>query len=174
VTRYPTPFHAANLRAMARLRERFGLPVGYSDHTAGISVAPLAVAAGATVIEKHFTLDRRLPGPDHAASIEPAELGQMVRAIRRVERALGDGHLGPDEAERNVRRTARKSVVAAVRIERGTRLTPAMLTIKRPGTGLAPAEFGRAAGAVAKVDIEADAPITEEMLEFGLSSWHRH
>jgi len=171
VTRYPTPWHAANLRRMATLRERFGLPVGYSDHTVGIEAAPLAVAAGATVIEKHFTLDRHLPGPDHAASVEPAELAALVRAVRRAERALGDGRLVPDEAERRVARTARKSVVAAVRIARGTRLTRRMLAIRRPGTGLSPTQVTRVVGAYALTDIEPDTPITEEML-CGSSSSH--
>ena len=164
VTRYPTPWHAANLRRMATLRERFGLPVGYSDHTVGIEASALAVAAGATVVEKHFTLDRRLPGPDHAASVEPAELAALVRAVRRAGRALGDGRLVPDEAERGVARTARKSVVAAVRIARGTRLTRRMLAIRRPGTGLSPARIACAVGTYALAYIEPYTPITEEML----------
>lgn len=170
VTCYPTPEFAANLRAMATLRERFGRPVGYSDHTAGLEVAPLAVAAGATVIEKHFTLDRNLAGPDHAASVEPAELAALVRAVRRAERALGDGQLGPTVQERTVARTARKSLVAAVHIPQGTRLTRAMLVIRRPGTGLPPTQLAHALGAVARRDIAPHTPITEEMLCRSLSS----
>jgi N,N'-diacetyllegionaminate synthase len=168
VTRYPTPHHAANLRAMSTLRERFGRPVGYSDHTPGIQIAPLAVAAGAVVIEKHFTLDRRLPGPDHAASVEPAELAALVRAVRRTERALGNGRLGPDEVEDEVRRSARKSLVAARRIPRGAVIAERMLAVRRPGTGLPPTHLNRVVGASAAVDIEPDTPITEEML---CASW---
>ena len=164
VTRYPTPFSKANIRRMVTLRERFGLPVGYSDHTEGVEAAPLAVAAGAVVLEKHFTLDRRLPGPDHAASVEPAELARLVEAVRRTEEALGDGRLEPDEAERRVAQTARKSIVAAVSIPRGTRLRRPMLAIKRPGTGLPPAAIRKVVGSYATTDIEPDTPITEEML----------
>jgi len=164
VTRYPTPRHAANLRAMQTLRDRFDLPVGYSDHTAGIEVAPLAAAAGAAVIEKHLTLDRRAAGPDHAASVEPDELAALVRSVRRTERALGTGLLGADAAERSVADAARKSIVAAVPIAEGARILGNMLALRRPGTGLPPTAIRRVIGARAAVTIEPDTPITETLL----------
>lgn len=137
-TEYPTPMCDVNLRAMASLRDAFGVAVGYSDHTAGIEVAVAAVALGATVIEKHFTLDRSLPGPDHQASLEPAELVQMVAAIRNIEQALGDGIKRPTPSELKNRPVARKSIVAACAIRAGERFTEGNLTVKRPGTGLSP------------------------------------
>jgi N,N'-diacetyllegionaminate synthase len=137
-TEYPTPMCDVNLRAMSRLRDAFGVAVGYSDHTAGIEVAVAAVALGAIVIEKHFTLDRSLPGPDHQASLEPAELVQMVAAIRNIEHALGDGIKRPTPSELKNRPVARKSIVAACAIRAGDRFTENNLTVKRPGTGLSP------------------------------------
>ena len=137
-TEYPTPMRDVNLRAMASLRDAFGVAVGYSDHTAGIEVAVAAVALGATVIEKHFTLDRSLPGPDHQASLEPAELVQMVAAIRNIEQALGDGIKRPSPSELKNRPVARKSIVAACAILAGERFTEGNLAVKRPGTGVSP------------------------------------
>ncbi len=138
VTQYPAPAHSANLRAMDSMATAFGLPVGYSDHTAGIDVAIAAVARGARIIEKHFTLDRTLPGPDHAASLEPAELRQMIAAIRNIEQALGSPLKRPVPEELPNIAVARRSMVAARNIEAGAVLTPDMLTWKRPGTGMSP------------------------------------
>lgn len=137
-TEYPTPMRDVNLRAMSSLRDALGVAVGYSDHTAGIEVAVAAVALGATVIEKHFTLDRSLPGPDHQASLEPAELVQMVVAIRNIEQALGDGIKRPTPSELKNRPIARKSIVAACAILAGERFTEDNLAVKRPGTGVSP------------------------------------
>jgi N-acetylneuraminate synthase len=138
VTEYPAPYAEVNLRAMQTLRTAFGLPVGYSDHTLGIEIAVAAVALGAEVIEKHFTLDRALPGPDHAASLEPSELRQMVAAIRHVEVALGSGIKAPAPCEVPNISVARKSVVAARALPAGHQLAAEDLDVKRPGTGIAP------------------------------------
>lgn len=138
VTEYPAPYAEVNLRAMQTLKCVFGLPVGYSDHTPGIDIAIAAAALGAEVIEKHFSLDRWLPGPDHAASLEPVELQQMVTAIRHVETALGTGIKAPAPCELPNLSVARKSVVAARSLSAGHQLTTGDLDIKRPGTGLAP------------------------------------
>jgi len=138
VTEYPVPYAEVNLRAMRTLKLAFGLPVGYSDHTQGIDIAIAAVALGAEVIEKHFTLDRSLPGPDHAASLEPVELEQMVAAIRHVEVALGTGIKAPATCELPNISVARKSVVAARALPAGHQLATGDLEIKRPGNGLAP------------------------------------
>jgi len=138
VTEYPAPYAEVNLRAMQTLKSTFGLPVGYSDHTSGIEIAIAAVALGAEVIEKHFTLDRSLPGPDHSASLEPIELLQMVTAIRHVEAALGTGIKAPAPCELPNISVARKSVVAARTLPTGHQLATGDLEIKRPGSGLAP------------------------------------
>ena len=138
VTEYPAPYDEVNLRAMQTLKYAFGLPVGYSDHTPGIDIAIAATALGAEVIEKHFTLNRSLPGPDHAASLEPVELQQMVAAIRHVEVALGTGIKSPAPCELPNISVARKSVVAARALPAGHRLETGDLDIKRPGNGLAP------------------------------------
>jgi len=138
VTEYPAPYAEVNLRAMNTLKAAFGLPVGYSDHTPGIEIPIAAAALGAAVIEKHFTVDRSLAGPDHAASLEPNELGQMVTAIRHVEAALGDGIKAPARCELPNISVARKSVVAARSLIAGQRLTSDDLDIKRPGNGIAP------------------------------------
>lgn len=137
-TEYPTPMEDVNLRAMLSMRAAFGVAIGYSDHTKGIEIPIAAVALGATVIEKHFTLDRDLPGPDHQASIEPDELAAMVRGIRNVERALGDGIKRPTPSEiRNIA-IARKSLVASRAIAAGEPFSAENLTAKRPGTGVSP------------------------------------
>ena len=140
-TEYPAPLSAVNLRAMDVMAETFGLPVGYSDHTLGTTVAVAAVARGATVIEKHFTLDRARPGPDHAASLEPAELGQMITAIRDVEVALGRPVKAPAPEELANRAVARRSLVAARPIEAGEIFHIDNLTAKRPADGVSPMEI---------------------------------
>lgn len=138
VSNYPADPADVNLRAMLTMQSAFGVPVGYSDHTLGIEVGTASVALGACVLEKHFTLDRALPGPDHQASLEPGELGELVRAVRVVESALGNGRKSPTVAEANTASVARKSLVAAADIPAGTELTDGLLAIKRPGTGLPP------------------------------------
>ena len=138
VSNYPATPDSVNLRAMQTLAAAFGLPIGYSDHTLGIDVAVGSVALGACVLEKHFTLDRSLPGPDHRASLEPGELSQLVAAIRNVEAALGDGRKRPADCESNTAAVARKSLVAAAPIPAGTELTEQSIAIRRPGTGLPP------------------------------------
>ena len=137
-TEYPTPMEDVNLRAMIGIKEAFGVAVGYSDHTLGSEVPVAAVALGATVIEKHFTLDRNLPGPDHKASLEPQELKEMVQAIRNIEKALGDGIKRPSPSEAKNKPIARKSLVAAIAIRTGERLTNTNVAVKRPGTGISP------------------------------------
>lgn len=155
-TEYPTPMNEVNLRAMQSIHTTFGVTVGYSDHTPGIEVAIAAVAMGASVIEKHFTLDRNLPGPDHKASLEPEELKAMVAAIRNIEVALGDGlkRLMPSEA-RN-KSVARKSLVASRTIKAGERFTAENITLKRPGTGISPMRWDEVMGKKALRDFAAD------------------
>jgi N-acetylneuraminate synthase len=156
VTEYPAPPDTANLRAMDSMAAAFGLPVGYSDHTLGLEVSFAAVARGAKVIEKHFTLDRSLPGPDHMASLEPTELGQLVSGIRNIERALGNPLKGPMPAELRNRTVARRSLVAARPIRKGETFTADMITSKRPGNGLSPMEVWNLIGRVACRDFDAD------------------
>lgn len=155
-TEYPTPMAEVNLRAMQSIQSAFGVAVGYSDHTQGIEVAIAAVAMGATVIEKHFTLDRTLPGPDHQASLEPAELKAMVNAIRNIEVALGDGikRLTPSEARNKP--VVRKSIFASQLIKAGERFTPQNITTKRPGTGISPMLWDEVIGQVALRNFAAD------------------
>lgn len=148
-TEYPTPYEDVNLRAMQTLQKEFGLRVGYSDHTAGIGVPIAAAAMGAAVIEKHFTLDRNLEGPDHKASLEPDELAAMVRAIRNVEAALGDGVKRVSPSERKNLPIARKSIVARRAISKGEPLTERNITTKRPGTGISPMRWFEVLGTVA-------------------------
>lgn len=135
---YPTPFEDVNLRAMITIAEAFNIEVGYSDHTPGIIIPVAAVAMGARIIEKHFTLDKTLEGPDQGSSLDPGELKQMINAIRTVESALGDGKKKPSHSESRNIRIARKSIVAAQRINKGDRFTEKNLTSKRPGDGLSP------------------------------------
>lgn len=163
---YPAAPEIMNLRAMATMRDAFGVPVGLSDHTTGISVASAAVALGAELVEKHFTLSREMKGPDHAFALEPGELGAMVSAIREVEAALGNGRLeGPSAVEAvEMYRLARRSVVAAVDIPASTTITREMLTTKRPGYGVKPKDIDLLVGRIARVDIEADDVITWEMV----------
>jgi sialic acid synthase SpsE len=164
VSQYPANPADANLRAMATMAQAFGLPVGYSDHTPGFEVALAAAALGACVIEKHLTLDRDLPGPDHQASLEPEEFARMVRGIRSVESALGDGRKEPAAGERETALVARKSLVAAVRIPAGTTLTSEAVTAKRPGTGLSPSMLSSVVGRTAAIEISADTILSWEML----------
>jgi len=164
VSAYPADPRDANLRAMRTLERAFGVGVGYSDHTPGIEVALAAVALGACVIEKHFTLDRGLPGPDHLASIEPAELRSLVRGVRTVEAALGHGRKEPAACEAEIAAVSRKSIVAARDIPAGALITKDLLTMKCPGTGLAPSMLGRVLGRTASRDIPADTLIAPEML----------
>jgi N-acetylneuraminate synthase len=145
-TEYPAPVADVNLRAMDSMAAAFGVPVGYSDHTAGIHVAIAAVARGACIVEKHYTLDRNLPGPDHKASLEPGELKMMISAIRDVEGALGDGIKRPTPSEWKNRVIARKSLVAAKPIQFGEELTPDNVACMRPGSGMSPFEFWRFCG----------------------------
>jgi N,N'-diacetyllegionaminate synthase len=155
-TEYPTPMVEVNLRAMQSIQATFGVAFGYSDHTQGIEVAIAAVAMGATVIEKHFTLDRNLPGPDHQASLEPAELKAMVTAIRNIEVALGDGikRLTPSEARNKP--IVRKSLVASQAIKVGEVFTAENIATKRPGTGISPMRWDEVLGKTAKRDFLAD------------------
>lgn len=159
VTDYPAPVHAANLRAMQTMAAAFGLPVGYSDHTLGIDVALAAVARGATVIEKHFTLDRTMAGPDHAASLEPDELKRMVAGIRTIEAALGSPRKAPGAQEMGNRAVARRSIVAARPLKAGEPLTLDALACKRPGNGLSPMRIWELVGQRASRDFAVDEQI---------------
>jgi sialic acid synthase SpsE len=162
---YPAPPARMNLRAMATMRQAFGVPTGLSDHSLGIHVAVAAAGLGAAVVEKHFTLDRSLPGPDHPFAIEPGELREMVRQIREVEAALGDGmKLGPAPEELEMHAKARRSLIAACAIPRGAVIERSMITIKRPGFGIRPKLVDLVVGRVAKVDIAEDAVLTWEMV----------
>lgn len=145
-TEYPTPMNEVNLNAMVNMGKAFGVTVGYSDHTPGIEVPIAAVALGATVIEKHFTLDRSLPGPDHRASLEPDELKAMVSGIRNIEKAMGDGVKRPGPSELKNKPIARKSLVAACPIQAGEPFTEANLMAKRPGTGISPMRWDEVIG----------------------------
>lgn len=155
-TQYPTPFDAVNLRAMEALRTLGCRSVGYSDHTTGIAVPVAAVALGASVIEKHFTLDRSLPGPDQKASLEPDELSAMVREIREIEQALGSPEKTVAETERPNIEVARKSIVAARHIAKGEVLTEENLTVKRPGSGINPMLWDEVIGRPSPSDFEPD------------------
>lgn len=159
-TEYPTPFADVNLRAMETMRRAFGVEVGYSDHTRGIEVPIAAVALGATIIEKHFTLDRNMEGPDHKASLEPDELAAMVSAIRNIEQALGSGEKTASPSEQKNIAVARKSIVAKRAIKAGERLTEDNLTVKRPGSGVSPMRWRDVLGTAAIRDFEED-----EMIE---------
>jgi N,N'-diacetyllegionaminate synthase len=155
-TEYPTPYEDVNLRAMDAIRQMFNLPIGYSDHTKGIEVSIAAVAMGATVIEKHFTLDRSMEGPDHIASLEPNELKAMVSAIRNVELALGSAEKKPAESEKKNIVIARKSIIAKCNIKEGEIFTENNLTVKRPGNGISPMRWGDVIGQPAMRDFEED------------------
>lgn len=155
-TQYPTPFEDANLKAMLTLKKRFGLAVGYSDHTLGIEAPIAAIALGATVIEKHFTLDKSLVGPDHKASLDPQELKAMVTSIRNIEVALGDGIKQPSVSEIMNKEVARKSIVARRNIVKGEIFTQDNLTVKRPGNGISPMKWFEVLGMSAERDFYED------------------
>ena len=159
-TEYPTPFEDVNLKAMQTMRDVFGLEVGYSDHTKGIEVPVAAVALGAAVIEKHFTLDRNMEGPDHKASLEPDELAAMVLSIRHIEKALGTGDKKPSPSEKKNITVARKSIVAKKDIKAGEELTVENITVKRPGTGISPMKWFDVLGTTAVRDF-----IEDELIE---------
>ena len=159
-TEYPTPIEDVNLNGMETLRKTFGRPVGYSDHSQGIEVDLAAAALGAVVIEKHFTLDRNLPGPDHKASLEPQELKAMVDGIRKIEIALGSGEKKPSSSEMMNRIAARKSIVAAKQIRKGELFTTENITTKRPGSGINPMRWNEVLGTPAVRDFEEDELIT--------------
>lgn len=163
-TQYPTPMEDVNLNAMQSLKRQFHLSVGYSDHTQGIEVPIAAAALGAAVIEKHFTLDQTMEGPDHMASLAPEELSAMVRGIRNIEKALGDGEKGVTPSEMTNRAVARKSIVAAGSIRKGEQFTEDNLTVKRPGNGISPMNWFEVLGKTAKRDYIEDELIAEEEL----------
>ncbi len=164
VSNYPARPADANLRAMRTMEEAFRMPVGYSDHTMGTEVALAAVALGACVIEKHLTLDRSLPGPDHRASMEPEDLRRLVRGVRVVEQALGHGRKEPASSEAEIAKVARKSLVAVRDISAGSRLTDDMLGARRPGNGLSPPMRSLFLGRRAKQDIQAGTLLRPDMV----------
>ena len=155
-TEYPTPFEDVNLRAMQTMKDKFGFEVGYSDHTKGIEVPVAAVALGATIIEKHFTLDRNMEGPDHKASLEPDELKAMVSSIRHIEQALGSGDKTPSPSEKKNITVARKSIVAKIDIKEGEVLSEDNVTVKRPGTGISPMRWQDVIGTKAVRNFQED------------------
>jgi len=155
-TEYPTPMRDVNLKAMNHIGKEFGVAIGYSDHTLGIEVPIAAVALGATVIEKHFTLDRNMEGPDHRASLEPAELIAMVKAIRNIEVAFGSGIKQPSESEIKNIPIARKSIVAYINIKKGELFSEGNITVKRPGDGISPMKWNEVLGTKAIKDFNAD------------------
>lgn len=155
-TEYPTPMADVNLRAMLTIREKLGVRVGYSDHTLGIEIPIAAVALGASVIEKHLTLSRKMPGPDHHASLEPDEFKAMVAAVRNITQALGDGIKNPSPSELKNIAVARKSIVASCKIEKGEVFTNDNLTVKRPGTGISPMLYDRILGKVSNRSYDID------------------
>lgn len=155
-TEYPCPYDSVNMNAMITMREEFNLPVGYSDHTQGIEIPIMAVAMGAKVIEKHFTLDKNMDGPDHKASLEPDELKEMVSAIRNVEKAFGNGVKEPQEAEKKNIEIVRKSIVAKCDIKKNEILNMENLTCKRPGNGISPMKWDEIVGTKARKDYKED------------------
>lgn len=161
-TEYPTPMHDVNLLAMPAIQKKFDIKVGYSDHTLGIEVPVAAVALGATIIEKHFTLDRKMEGPDHAASLEPGELNAMVDAIRNIEQALGNSEKQPSASEIKNKPVARKSIVAAGKIKTGEIFSEKNITVKRPGTGISPMLWDEVIGKKAMRDFDEDELIITE------------
>ena len=165
VTNYPAEPIDINLRAMKTMEQKFGVPVGFSDHTTGYEITLGAVALGAQIIEKHFTLSRELPGPDHPASLEPDELDSMVRSIRRVEASLGNGEKKPARSEASNALVARRSLVAARYISAGTVMDSAHISLKRPGTGLPPKMLSQILGRTARVDVSEGTLLQMEMFE---------
>lgn len=165
VSNYPTDIKDVNLRAIGTLKEKFNVPIGFSDHTLGITISFAAVAYGACIIEKHITLDKKLPGPDHKASIEPKELKKMVNGIREIEMAMGNGEKIPNFEEEKIKKLVRKSIVSSKKIPKGTLINESMISIKRPGTGISPEYFEKIIGKRTLVDIEEDELITWEKIE---------
>ena len=161
VSAYPPKVEEVNLRAINTLRDAFKLPVGYSDHTIGINIPLAAVAMGAKMIEKHFTVDKKMEGPDHAVSADPVDLKNLVSGIRELEKSFGTGVKTPSKDEIEMRKSFRKSIVAGVNIKKGETITPEMLSIKRPGTGISPKYFDFIVGKTVKKDITKD-----ELLSF--------
>ena len=159
-TEYPTPYEDVNLNAMLTLRHAFQVETGYSDHTSGIEVSLAAVALGATIIEKHFTLDKNLEGPDHKASLDPSELKTMVLSIRNIEEAMGSGIKKPSKSELQNKNIARKSIVAASNIKKGEVFSDENLTVKRPGTGISPVLWDEIIGKCSNMDYSKDSLIT--------------
>lgn len=155
-TEYPTPFNDVNLNAMITIRDTFKVKIGYSDHTPGIEIPIAAVALGAKVIEKHFTISKQLDGPDHKASIEPDELTAMIQSIRNVEKALGNGIKQPSESEKKNINIARKSIVAAKPIKEGETFTENNITVKRPGNGINPSQWDEIIGKKAKKNFDPE------------------
>jgi len=162
---YPTRYEDVNLRAMETMKIAFKTEVGYSDHTEGIEIAIAAVSMGSSMIEKHLTLDKNMEGPDHKASLEPREFGEMVRQIRNVEKSIGDGIKRAVEAEKSTRDVARKSIVSKKDIKIGERLTEENLTVKRPGTGMKPSEMDFIVGKIARNEIQKDSIIKMQDIE---------
>ncbi len=156
ITEYPAPYEEVNLRAMLTIKEAFKVKVGFSDHTPGIEIPIAAVALGAEVIEKHFTLDKNLPGPDHRASLEPLELKRMIEAIRNVEKALGNGIKKPSKSELKNRDIVRRSIVAKRDIKKGEVFTEENITVKRPAYGISPMRWNEVLGKKAKRDFKKD------------------
>ena len=155
-TQYPTPFEDVNLLAMRTIKDKFGVEVGYSDHSSGIEVPIAAVALGAVIIEKHFTISCDLEGPDHKASLEPEQLNQMVKSIRNIEKALGDGRKIASKSETPNIEIARKSIIAKTFIKKGKRFSEDNLTTKRPGSGISPMKWDEIIGTIAAKDYEED------------------
>ncbi len=165
VSNYPALPSACNLRAMATLSAAFGVPIGFSDHTLGTDVSLGAVALGACIIEKHFTLDKKLPGPDHPASLEPDELTAFVRGIRSIEEALGHGRKEPVASERETALVARKSLVASLSLSAGERIEPSMILIRRPGDGVPPAQLSLVMGRKLRRPVRAGQTLQWDMFE---------
>ena len=162
-TQYPTPFSDVNLKAMKTIRDELGVSVGYSDHTRGIEIPIAAAAMGATVIEKHFTLNRNFPGPDHSASLEPDELKLMVSAIRNIELAMGDGIKRPSNSEKENLLIVRKSIVAKRKIKAGDLFSKNNITTKRPGIGISPMKWDSIIGSRASKEYMIDDIIKEDI-----------
>ncbi len=165
VTNYPADPEDCNLRAMETLKTAFDVPVGFSDHTLGTAVPVAAVALGACVIEKHFTINKSLPGPDHEASLSPKELERMVKEIRSVKRAMGDGVKKPVDTEKEIKEVTRKSIVSVINISKGAKIRKDMVDIKRPETGIRPKHIENIIGKTAKKHIKGDEPINWEDIE---------
>lgn len=155
-TQYPTPMEDVNLNAMLTIKNKFNVEIGYSDHTQGIEIAIASVAIGAKIIEKHFTLDKKMPGPDHIASLEPEELKAMVNSIRNIEKAFGDGIKRPSKSEINNIEIARKSIVAKVKINKGEVFSEKNITTKRPALGISPMKWDEIIGSIAQKNYEED------------------